>query len=126
MVTASQLDNGITCGPHEAGESHTVLRNITCCITVAVLHAAALAGLPESKYEHFNAVLAAIRDGRPIPVAAPLSAPALTTAAADAPAGAAAGTAEAAGAGAAAVKPGNPVSASTVVLWNCHPGCRDM
>jgi hypothetical protein len=59
-------------------------------------------GLPESKYEHFDAVLAAVRDGKPIPVAAPLSAPATaaTGSGAEPPAGTA-GTAD-------ATKPGNP------------------
>ncbi|WIA17379.1 hypothetical protein OEZ86_014427 [Tetradesmus obliquus] len=47
-------------------------------------------GLPEAKYEHLNAVLTALKEGGPIPAAAPLSA--APVAAAAAPAAAPAGT----------------------------------
>lgn len=84
------------------------------------------AGLPEAKYEHLNAVLTALKEGGPIPAAAPLSA--APVAAAAAPAAAPAGTsaagevaADGAAAPAAPKQGGNPVrpleSSNGVTLW---------
>jgi hypothetical protein len=92
--------------------SNTVLFLLTPTSEALVLLSLSThAGLPEAKYEHLNAVLTALKEGGPVPAAAPIStAPATAAAAAAGASASGEAAADAPAAAAAAPKQANPVS----------------